>query len=58
MASEQKIFHADHCGSLIRPDKLREARKQFAKGNITAGQLGTAEDEAVLDVLQLQADAG
>jgi 5-methyltetrahydropteroyltriglutamate--homocysteine methyltransferase len=54
----QRVFRADHCGSLIRPDKLRRARLDRLHGHITDAELRTIEDEAVLDVLNMQRDVG
>jgi 5-methyltetrahydropteroyltriglutamate--homocysteine methyltransferase len=51
-------FRADHVGSLLRPATLLAAREDFAAGRIDAGQLRTAEDEAISDVVRLQKDAG
>lgn len=51
-------FRADHVGSLLRPAPLLEARERHAAGTATAEELRAAEDEAVRDVVALQADAG
>lgn len=53
-----RIFRADHCGSLIRPDKLRKARLDRLHGRITAAELIKIEDETILDVLKMQRDVG
>ena len=52
------IFRADHCGSLIRPDKLRRARLDRLHGRIDDAALAAIEDAAILDVLKMQRDAG
>ena len=52
------IFRADHCGSLIRPDKLRRARIERLHGRIGDAELAAIEDEAILDVLKMQRDVG
>lgn len=54
----KRIFRADHCGSLIRPDKLRRARLDRLHGRIGDAQLAAIEDTAILDVLKMQRDAG
>ena len=54
----KRIFRADHCGSLIRPDKLRRARVDRLHGRIGDAELTAIEDEAILDVLKMQRDAG
>lgn len=51
-------FRADHVGSLIRPQELREARKAFLAKTITRGQLREIEDRCVRDVIALQESAG
>jgi 5-methyltetrahydropteroyltriglutamate--homocysteine methyltransferase len=51
-------FRADHVGSLLRPPELLRARDDFANGRITAQELGSAEDGAILDVVKMQRDVG
>jgi 5-methyltetrahydropteroyltriglutamate--homocysteine methyltransferase len=51
-------FRADHVGSLLRPAKLLAAREQRAAGEIDAGELRAAEDEAIRDVVRMQRDVG
>jgi 5-methyltetrahydropteroyltriglutamate--homocysteine methyltransferase len=52
------VFRADHCGSLIRPEKLRQARADFVHGRIDHSRLKEVEDTAIRDVLDLQKEAG
>jgi 5-methyltetrahydropteroyltriglutamate--homocysteine methyltransferase len=52
------IYRADHCGSLVRPQKLRTARANYLHGKITAPQLRAIEDECIVAALKLQQDAG
>src|SRR5215204_2010860 len=52
------VFRADHCGSLIRPAKLRKARVDRLHRQIDDAELKGIEDEAILDVLKMQRDAG
>ena len=54
----KRAFRADHCGSFIRPEKLRKARVDRLHNRIDDGALAAVEDEAILDVLKLQRDAG
>lgn len=54
----KRTFRADHCGSLIRPAKLRQARLDRLHGQIDDAKLAAIEDEAILDVLKMQRDAG
>lgn len=35
----QAPFRADHVGSLLRPDNLHKARKDFKEGIVTTQQL-------------------
>jgi len=51
-------FRADHVGSLLRPQRLREARTAREKGQITAAELAKVEDDAIREVVKLQEDAG
>lgn len=51
-------FRADHVGSLLRPPHLLEARGRFANGELDADGLRAVEDEAVDEVVRLQADVG
>jgi 5-methyltetrahydropteroyltriglutamate--homocysteine methyltransferase len=51
-------FRADHVGSLLRPQKLREARAARQSGAISAEQLRAVEDEAIRDAVKLQEDVG
>ncbi|MBB4686686.1 5-methyltetrahydropteroyltriglutamate--homocysteine S-methyltransferase [Amycolatopsis jiangsuensis] len=51
-------FRADHVGSLLRPPVLREARRRYAAGEVSAEQLRAVEDDAIRDVVKMQAKAG
>ncbi|MGH3758087.1 5-methyltetrahydropteroyltriglutamate--homocysteine S-methyltransferase [Actinophytocola sp.] len=51
-------FRADHVGSLLRPAKLLAAREDRAAGRISAGQLRAVENEAIRDVVAMQAEVG
>jgi 5-methyltetrahydropteroyltriglutamate--homocysteine methyltransferase len=51
-------FRADHVGSLLRPQRLLQARDDFAAGTITAADLRAAEDEAITEAVRMQEDAG
>jgi len=54
----KRAFRADHCGSFIRPERLRQARVDRLEGRIGDAELATVEDEAILGVLRLQRDVG
>ncbi len=49
---------ADHVGSLLRPKALLDAWDRHERGEISAEQLSEVEDQAVLEVLALQREAG
>jgi 5-methyltetrahydropteroyltriglutamate--homocysteine methyltransferase len=51
-------FRADHVGSLLRPPALLKARADRSDGTITADELRVAEDDAIRDVVKMQADVG
>ncbi|MDB5571309.1 MAG: 5-methyltetrahydropteroyltriglutamate--homocysteine methyltransferase [Hyphomicrobiales bacterium] len=51
-------FRADHVGSLLRPDYLKEARAQHAAGAIDAQALRALEDRAIREAVALQEQAG
>ncbi|RCW44485.1 5-methyltetrahydropteroyltriglutamate--homocysteine methyltransferase [Halopolyspora algeriensis] len=51
-------FRADHVGSLLRPPYLLQARQQYDSGLIGAEELHTAEDKAIRETVQRQADIG
>jgi 5-methyltetrahydropteroyltriglutamate--homocysteine methyltransferase len=51
-------FRADHVGSLLRPPELTRARARFKAGEIDADALREVEDQAILQVIDLQRDAG
>ncbi len=51
-------FHADHVGSLIRPERLLQARERWRKGEVTKESLKPLEDECIREAVKLQEDAG
>ena len=51
-------FRADHVGSLLRPQKLIDARDKFKNGTLDAEALWEIESEAVLAAIALQEEAG
>ena len=51
-------FRADHVGSLLRPQRLLQARDDHAAGKIDAAELRATEDEAIREVVRMQEDAG
>ena len=51
-------FRADHVGSLIRPQELREARQAHLDGKLPAMELRVIEDRSVREVVALQERVG
>lgn len=51
-------FRADHVGSLLRPDNLHQARKEFKEGNLTAKQLREIETKEIKRIVDKQIEAG
>ncbi|HET6468670.1 MAG TPA: 5-methyltetrahydropteroyltriglutamate--homocysteine S-methyltransferase [Geminicoccaceae bacterium] len=51
-------FRADHVGSLLRPQRLREARLRFRRGACTADELRAVEDEAIREAVRMQESIG
>lgn len=48
----------DIVGSFLRPDRLKKAREQFAKKEITAEELKKVEDEEIINLVENQKKAG
>jgi len=51
-------FRADHVGSLLRPQRLKEARTRLQNNEITKDQLREVEDEAIREVVRKQEAIG
>jgi 5-methyltetrahydropteroyltriglutamate--homocysteine methyltransferase len=51
-------YHAEHVGSLLRPQWLLQARQAHQKGELPLEELRAAEDRAILGHIALQRDAG
>ena len=51
-------FRADHVGSLLRPQRLLQARDDYAAGRITAADLRAVEDEEIPQAIQMQEEVG
>jgi 5-methyltetrahydropteroyltriglutamate--homocysteine methyltransferase len=51
-------YRAEHIGSLLRPPELLKARAEHAAGELSLEQLHTAEDRAILQVLEKQTQLG
>lgn len=51
-------FRADIVGSFLRPAELKEARKQFSEGRISADDLKKTEDRLITELVHKQKAAG
>src|ERR1700728_1568135 len=51
-------FRADHVGSLLRPQALKEARQALAKGTLSAADLRAVEDREIERVIAKQEAVG
>lgn len=51
-------FRADHVGSFLRPERLKEARLKKQKNEITAEQLRAIEDEEIIRLVEKQKEIG
>ncbi|CDD67351.1 putative uncharacterized protein [Eggerthella sp. CAG:368] len=51
-------FRFDIVGSFLRPDYLKEARAQFAAGNITQEELTAIEDKAIIELIEKEKAVG
>ncbi|WP_312927344.1 5-methyltetrahydropteroyltriglutamate--homocysteine S-methyltransferase, partial [Pseudescherichia sp.] len=58
MQRHHSPFRADVVGSFLRPDAIKQARIQFAAGEIDAGQLRAVEDSAIREVVEQQCACG
>jgi 5-methyltetrahydropteroyltriglutamate--homocysteine methyltransferase len=51
-------FRADHVGSLLRPQRVHDARAKHQAGQIDDDALKAVEDEAITEAVKLQQDVG
>ncbi|HWO74447.1 MAG TPA: 5-methyltetrahydropteroyltriglutamate--homocysteine S-methyltransferase [Bacillus sp. (in: firmicutes)] len=51
-------FKADHVGSFLRPERIKQARLQKEKGEISAKQLREIENEEIIKLVEKQKAAG
>jgi len=51
-------FRADHVGSLLRPQRLKDARERFQRDDITKDELRAVEDDAIREVVRKQEAIG
>lgn len=51
-------FKADHVGSFLRPEPIKEARKAYANGEINQAALMAVEDKEIEKLVQKQIEVG
>jgi 5-methyltetrahydropteroyltriglutamate--homocysteine methyltransferase len=51
-------FRADHVGSLLRSERLKEVRAQFQEGRITSDRLREVEDREIETIISRQEGSG
>lgn len=51
-------FRADHVGSLLRPERIKQARADYQNGNITYDELRTIETEEITRIVDKQIEVG
>ena len=51
-------FRADHVGSLLRPQVLRQAFRRYATKEINDGEFARLQDQCIRDVVALQQEVG
>ena len=52
--STKPFFRADQVGSLLRPQKLLDARTRWKAGNMSLNGLRALEDEAIAECVKMQ----
>ncbi len=57
-ASTSPPFRADHVGSLLRPQRLLEARDDFAAGRSRPAELRSVEDQEIPKAIRMQEEVG
>ena len=59
MKSVKQFFRADHVGSLLRPETIKNCReKYFANKTISKSDLKEIEDEEIINVIKMQEKIG
>ena len=56
--SPKPPYRADHVGSLLRPDKLKQARARHTDDVLGDAELKSLEDELITDAVRKQEEAG
>ena len=58
MPRSKPPFRADHVGSFLRPEALKQARARREQGAITAAELQALEDREIEKIIKKQEDVG
>lgn len=58
LAKGRPPFHADHVGSLLRPQALKQAFRRHAANEIGDAEFAKAMDQCIRDVVALQEEVG
>ena len=59
MTSQKFIPRADHVGSLLRPDQVKQARKRhFEENSLSAEELSVIEDQSITELVHMQESVG
>ncbi len=58
MTKDGPPFRADHVGSLLRPESLRQAFRARAEGKIDNAAFTKAQDDAIREIVALQEEIG
>ena len=58
MQRSRPPFRADHVGSLLRPQRVKDARVRFARGEIPAAELQRVENLEIGRIVQRQKQSG
>jgi 5-methyltetrahydropteroyltriglutamate--homocysteine methyltransferase len=51
-------FRADHVGSLLRPEEIKQARARREEGRLSAAELAAIEDQAIQRIIARQQNVG
>ena len=57
-ATSNPPFHAEHIGSLLRPEALRRAFRRFGAGEIDGDQFRAVQDDCIREIVRLQEEIG
>ncbi len=58
VARSEPPFHAEHIGSLLRPEEARRAFRAFSAGEITEDEFRAAQESCIRDVVRMQEEVG